>query len=436
MTIAHNSFRQKAVSVCLTACVLIFQFVSAPAVSAQEQLKGTITKMGGLNTAVFETPHGKLKVNLPDDAAGGDTISGTVVAEPSGSTPEEKAKNEDELVGYVVAVRPKPSPGTLPVAPPQCKPGQPMTFTLPPGCSNIDVACNPPGTASANSGSNCSIPCEPTPPKAPPAGVCTMPTVGQGGKPFQVQTPCDGKFDNSACKVGGLPCKMLAESPRKMVAESPREIVGPSQLMVQEGNQACQGPFCNVKVKLFCPNPVLHQGETSTLTATVVGLKNVQNAKLAIDNNSPDVLSLSGGDHQVLSLAPPQAMYSKMGSACPDDKGTPTDDPIASPTSYPASPGAAPFPVPPMGSQNLPGGGNVSVYPGGTAVTTPPGGAPVIITPPGLGSAPSKGPGPGKGEVIARQVEKDGTLVQVYENGFVSRTPPGGVARWDAEPIF
>ncbi len=430
MTIANKKRWQRALSIWLAACVLSGPLGLGLPVNAQTQLKATITKTGGLNMAVFETPHGKLKVNLPDDAAGGDTITGTVVAEPAGNTPEEKAQNEDELVGYVVAVKPKDPPGAPPVKSPKCLPGQPVTCSLPPGCSGIDVSCDPPGTATANSGSSCSVPCPPTPPKAPLMGSCTLPTIGQCGKPFQVQANCDGLFANSACSVGGTPCKLLAESPRQMVAESPKDIVGPTQLVVQEGKQIAQAPFCNVKVKLFIPKPVLHEGETSTLTATVMGLANLQNALLAIDNNSPDVLNLAGGNHQVLPLSPPQAMYSKMSP------GTPCPPVTSSPTAFPAPPGHAPPPVPPMGEQTERDGTVTSVFPGGTTIVRPSGGGVPIIIPPGLGEAPPKSKGPGKGQVIARQVEPNGTLVQVFENGFVSRTPPGGSPAWDKDPIF
>ncbi len=55
----------------------------------------------GLKTTVFETPKGKISVNIPDDTSASDEITGTVLAEPAGETQEEKAKNEDELNGYV-----------------------------------------------------------------------------------------------------------------------------------------------------------------------------------------------------------------------------------------------------------------------------------------------------------------------------------------------
>jgi hypothetical protein len=58
----------------------------------------------GLNTTAFDTLEGTVTVNLPDDLAAGDTISGTVISEPKGKTGDEQAKNQDELSGYVVEV--------------------------------------------------------------------------------------------------------------------------------------------------------------------------------------------------------------------------------------------------------------------------------------------------------------------------------------------
>ena len=96
---------------------------------------------------------------------------------------------------------------------------------------------------------------------------------------------------------------MLAESPRKMVCESPKDVVGPCKIKCQEGNKCCEAPFCNVKIKLSCPKTVLQQGETSTLTCTVSGMSTVDKAFLTIDNHSPDVVSMSGGNHQTMQIA-------------------------------------------------------------------------------------------------------------------------------------
>src|SRR5215470_20128516 len=51
----------------------------------------------GLCTASFTTPQGIIRVNLPDDMAAGDTISGTVTTEPTGQNDAERAQNLTEL---------------------------------------------------------------------------------------------------------------------------------------------------------------------------------------------------------------------------------------------------------------------------------------------------------------------------------------------------
>src|SRR5258708_36101071 len=58
----------------------------------------------GLTTTTFYTVQGTVSLNLPDDVAAGDTISGTVISEPKGTTKDEQSKNQDSLNGYVVEV--------------------------------------------------------------------------------------------------------------------------------------------------------------------------------------------------------------------------------------------------------------------------------------------------------------------------------------------
>ena len=70
-------------------------------VEAQNVNDPGVTVAGGIYTAGFSTPAGKITVNLPDDLAAGDTISGTVSANPNGKDEAEKQKNTAELSGYV-----------------------------------------------------------------------------------------------------------------------------------------------------------------------------------------------------------------------------------------------------------------------------------------------------------------------------------------------
>ncbi len=71
---------------------------------SNDKVSSTTETNWGLHTTTFTTAEGKIKVNFPDDMAAGDTISGTVIAEPAGTTLEERERNSDELNGYVVEV--------------------------------------------------------------------------------------------------------------------------------------------------------------------------------------------------------------------------------------------------------------------------------------------------------------------------------------------
>lgn len=68
-----------------------------------QQIAQTQTS-GGLHVTTFNTEHGRVTVNLPDDMRAGDTISGTVFNEPKGSTAEERAKNQSVLEGLVLEI--------------------------------------------------------------------------------------------------------------------------------------------------------------------------------------------------------------------------------------------------------------------------------------------------------------------------------------------
>src|SRR6266404_6695416 len=66
----------------------------------------------GLQTATFQTPQGRIVVNLPDDLMAGDTISGTVIAEPNPvrdkndpKAQQQYTQDEGELNGLVVEIQ-------------------------------------------------------------------------------------------------------------------------------------------------------------------------------------------------------------------------------------------------------------------------------------------------------------------------------------------
>jgi|GEM_PF-1740710 len=62
-----------------------------------EDKNARVETSAGLQTVIFNTPAAIVRVNLPDDIRAGDTISGTVIAEPKGNTKAERDSNQAEL---------------------------------------------------------------------------------------------------------------------------------------------------------------------------------------------------------------------------------------------------------------------------------------------------------------------------------------------------
>ena len=313
----------------------------------------SLVTANGLHAFRFDAPSGQLTVNLPDDMRAGDTISGTVVAEPKGQTPEARTKNQGELQGYVVSISSadSQSPKTPPVAIFDLSKGlvQPDGSTIvtatfaAPKKANVGLFLMPnqnhPIGACGRSGSIVAIneSCSPIsqlvfespdqgiqigdPPQGiqmgdPPREGFTIPTLGQTGRPMVITGPFDGNSSNTTLRTsvqdfekntenvsGGF--GLLAESPRKAVFSSPENVVGPIKITLKEGNTQTTGTYRNVGVNLTAPKTSLLKGEKTTLRVEVSGLEGTTvPVPLTLECNG--VISMEGGAYQPLVIQPSQ----------------------------------------------------------------------------------------------------------------------------------
>jgi hypothetical protein len=90
--------------VCVTIPFLANKAASQPQGGAAN---ANVKTAGELTVVTFTVNPGKIKVYLPDDMRAGDTISGTVVADPKGQTEEERAKNRNELKDLALEINGK-----------------------------------------------------------------------------------------------------------------------------------------------------------------------------------------------------------------------------------------------------------------------------------------------------------------------------------------
>lgn len=249
----------------------------------------------GLDTATFVTAYGTLTVNLPDDAAAGDTISGTVIPQPSGDTPDEMQRNLGELSGYVVEVGSTETPGGG------------GKFTLPIVGAIVHIALK---DSSGRTVGTAQIPADPTPRPGhtgqPTAGDYDLPEYGQAGKPFEVSGPFDGDIGSTGLTIGGQDVLILAESPRKAVGICPPGASGATQVELTENGVNASDDFNRLNVQLSVGKFSLLSGESTTITATVEGLQGLSADAFPIQmrlvNRSPRIVSLSDTAHAGWSL--------------------------------------------------------------------------------------------------------------------------------------
>jgi len=240
----------------------------------------------GLLVTTFDTPNGKIKVNLPDDMSAGDTITGTVECEPKGKDDAERAKNQNELNGEVIQVGGQQTKvGDKKIS---CAIPNPLTS----GAKLIVLLHG--GQPVVTSEIPISITPKPTPTQF------TLPTGGQQGRPIEINGPCNGIIGpQDTVKIGGIVLPPLAESPRKIVVQNTNNTLGPTTIECNENGAKMECPFRNIGIKLSAPKLSLLRGETTTLHVTVMGLSGIKDdLPLDLINNSPSVIKMSEGDAQ------------------------------------------------------------------------------------------------------------------------------------------
>lgn len=249
----------------------------------------------GLHSVTFHLPEGAIRAVFPDDLAAGDTISGTVLSDPAGTTDAAKQSNAGELNGYVVDIGEQKTP--VPARTFRWKaPLTPASGTV------LVVLRNPAGDPVAQS----SIPVyAPVPAGSQPDFY--LPTTGTADGIVSATGPFDGDFRTTAVNVGGVGARLLAESPRKIVFQPPAGRPGVSTLEIRKGDRAATAPFRTFQLLLVTSKTNMVKGQTATLTATVQGLQDLtEPADLILLNRSPAVVAVQGGVEQRFTINPNQ----------------------------------------------------------------------------------------------------------------------------------
>jgi len=252
--------------------------------------RATTDTSPGLHTTSLASLHGTVRVYLPEDIRVGDTISGAVEVEPAGATPEERQRNGATLSGVVVSIEEEDTPasdGSVRWQVPLIETSTAILVLRDPSGAEVGRT-----TVPVNPEADEMIPIGPSLP-----GDFELPPIVQFGNPFTVTGPFDGEFDTTALDCGGE-LTVLAESPRTLIARAPLDLVGQHPMTLSEGGTVTTREVNVIQLYLSAGKLDLLRGETTTVTAEVLGFAGLDPEAYPIEfemiNHSPETVTMEG----------------------------------------------------------------------------------------------------------------------------------------------
>jgi hypothetical protein len=257
------------------------------------QVEFTASRQPGLQIYQAKTVHGKVVVQLPDDMRPGETISGSVIAEPAPSKDPEKVQRHraalDALqfafAGVNFLARDQHFQAELPAVPQ-------AVLTLA-GENGFSGSTTVELLAEERLGTIV------TP---------LFPEYLRAGEFQRILGNFDGSHDNSQLMLGETELPILAESPGEVVTMIPREISGKHTLSLTEKGETFERELHVIRLDMKVNASTLSKGESTSLQLSVSGLAGyTQPVTVEIENLSPANISLKGGNYQELVFAPSEA---------------------------------------------------------------------------------------------------------------------------------
>jgi len=251
----------------------------------------------GLNRITFATAKGNVIAMLPAEIAPADTIWGSITLAPAGRTAEDRKDNFSQLKKMMVQL--KPEHGSAVMMAPGCSP---KALYVPADCSEIQASLYDPDDKSLHT---YRLNCLSNPPENQIGdGMVAMPQVAVPKRFFRCDTNTNGSPLNAACAINNQNCPSVAGGPRGQWFAAPQDLPArplPIKFYLPDKQQVAESQISVVQPKIYA-DKLLKVGDKGQVKITLEGLKRGTEAQLIFRNLSPDVISVGGGDYQVIPL--------------------------------------------------------------------------------------------------------------------------------------
>ena len=223
---------------------------------------------GGLVTASFATPQGNVHVHFSSDAAPGDTISGVILAEPAGATPQDQQANLGSLAGLVVELEGQATAVS----------SQQYDWTVPTALRSGRAALTL-RSADGRPAARMLVPIDPQPPLPPGAASAQVFLPGdlQIGRPVVMRGQFDGTLHNMSGWRSAARLRTCWPPRRgKLVFRVTQSAFGEVAIRFADNARQGTGMVRAIGVRLNAPLEQLSRGQRTTLTTTVTGLGGIK----------------------------------------------------------------------------------------------------------------------------------------------------------------
>ncbi len=276
--------------------IAICGFIAISAIAQAQNGQVKTSQINGLHTVELATDAGNVQVFLPPISQGA-TISGTVATTPAGKNKQQVEKNSAYLNGVVVELK---------GADKKSSPDKALLYGVPVAATALVGFIK---DHSGNTLGRFEIPVREGGTPFTPA-TFDIPAVAQAGEPIFIPGPADGDLHNTTTRVNNRLYTPLAESGDGIFVRPAGDQTGPTRIDVVDNGAVATGTTQLIGVSMSAGNLNLQRGQATQLQVVVSGLEGFEEpVSIMLQNETPGVVQLGGGNQQVFEVQPGQDQY-------------------------------------------------------------------------------------------------------------------------------